>query len=334
MATAAQTKHERLRAAISGDETDRSPIALWQHFPVRDQTVNGLVDATLRFHRTWDWDLIKFTPTGTYAAADWGSETAWLPNDHGTRTILRHGVTRAEDWPRLANLDVRQGEHGLANEALRIVADALRGQVPLVQTVFSPLTTARKLAGERVFADLRMNPELLHEGLRIITHVTAQFAKDALTAGANGIFFATQNASFRVLTCAEYAEFGQPYDLEILEAVANAHYRILHVHGHDTQLQTLLRYPVNVLNWHDRADSPTLAAASQKFPGLLSGGIDEWETLRHGSPEQVAAQIADAVDQVEGRRLLLSPGCVMPQDVPPANLRAAREAVARTAVRV
>ena len=333
MATAAQTKHERLRAAISGDETDRSPIALWQHFPVRDQTVNGLVDATLRFHRTWDWDLIKFTPTGTYAAADWGSETAWLPNDHGTRTILRHGVTRAEDWPRLANLDVRQGEHGLANEALRIVADALRGQVPLVQTVFSPLTTARKLAGERVFADLRMNPELLHEGLRIITHVTAQFAKDALTAGANGIFFATQNASFRVLTCAEYAEFGQPYDLEILEAVANAHYRILHVHGHDTQLQTLLRYPVNVLNWHDRADSPTLAAASQKFPGLLSGGIDEWETLRHGSPEQVAAQIADAVDQVKGK-LLLSPGCVMPQDVPPANLRAAREAVERTAVRV
>lgn len=327
--TAIQTKHERLSAAIAGDETDRSPIALWQHFPVRDQTALGLAQATLEFQRAWDWDLIKFSPSGTYSVADWGTETTWVPNDDGTRTIVRQGVNRAEDWAKLADLDVQRGQYGLANEALRLVADTVSGQVPIVQTVFSPLTTARKLAGERVFADLRTQPHLLHEGLRTITEVTVRFAKEALSAGADGIFFATQNASFRVLTGAEHVEFGRQYDLPVLEAVAHADYRVLHVHGQDTQLEDLYGYPVNVLNWHDRAAEPTLGDAGGRFPGLLSGGIDEWHTLRYGSPEEVSEEIAEAISQVGGRRLLLSPGCVLPQHVPLANLNAARQAVSR-----
>ena len=34
-------------------------------------------------------------------------------------------------------------------------AKALGGKVPILQTIFSPLTTARKLGTEKLFADMR-----------------------------------------------------------------------------------------------------------------------------------------------------------------------------------
>mgnify|MGYP002685174139 CR=1 FL=1 len=66
------------------------------------------------------------------------------------RQVVRYGVTRAEQWPTLDQLDVTRGYLGNQIEAVRLVAAELNGDVPILQTVFSPLTTAVKLAGDRV----------------------------------------------------------------------------------------------------------------------------------------------------------------------------------------
>jgi len=38
---------------------DRPPVAFWRHVPDVDHTSQGLADAMLAFHRTWDLDLIR-----------------------------------------------------------------------------------------------------------------------------------------------------------------------------------------------------------------------------------------------------------------------------------
>ena len=74
-------------------------------------------------------------------------------------------MTSAEAWPRLARLSPTEGRLGQEVKALALAAEALNGEVPILQTVFSPLTTAVKLAGDRVFADLRRHPDLFEAGL-------------------------------------------------------------------------------------------------------------------------------------------------------------------------
>jgi len=228
---------ERFRAALKGEETDRVPISLWRHWPAEDETAQGLAAATLRWQQDYDFDLVKLTPTGTYGIEDWGAETTYVPNDHGVRTIIQYGVTSVDQWPGLEPLDVTRGYLGNQIAAIQLVAEELQDSVPILQTVFSPLTTVRKLAGDRIFADLRLHPETFKEGLQIIAETTARFALESIRAGAHGVFFATQCGTYCLFSEAEYREFGETYDRIVLDAV-RLEAQIILIHA-----QTLLKGP-------------------------------------------------------------------------------------------
>jgi uroporphyrinogen decarboxylase len=318
---------QRIAAAAAGEPVDRLPISLWRHFPEDDLDPAKLAGHMVAWQRAWDFDLVKFMPSGTYGVEDWGAVTEYQGAANGARAVVKPGLARAADWPRLARLDPRKGVLGQQVEALRVAARELGGGAPILQTVFSPLTTARKLAGDRVFADMRREPEALEAGLRIITDVTVDFAAASLAAGAHGIFFATQCASYRVATEAEYLRFGKRYDLELFAALAGrTRFDLLHVHGEDVMFDLLADYPVSLVNWHDRLTAPTLREALARFPKLLVGGLEENRTLTNGPPEAIRAQVRDALAQTGGRRLMLGPGCVLLVATPDAHVRAAVDA--------
>ena len=318
---------QRIEAAAAGEPVDRLPISLWRHFPEDDLDPAKLAGHMVAWQRKWDFDLVKFMPSGTYGVEDWGAVTEYQGAANGARAVVKTGLARAEDWPRLARLDPRKGVLGQQVEALRLAARELGGGAPILQTVFSPLTTARKLAGERVFADMRREPEALEAGLRIITDVTIDFALASLEAGAHGLFLATQCASYRVATEAEYLRFGKRYDLEIFAALkGKTRLDLLHVHGEDVMFDLLADYPVSLVNWHDRLTAPTLRDALQRFPGLLVGGVEENRTLTRGPQDAIGAEVRDAIAQTGGRRLMIGPGCVLLVATPDAHIRAAVDA--------
>jgi uroporphyrinogen decarboxylase len=318
---------QRIEVAAAGDPVDRMPISLWRHFPEDDLDPAKLARHMVAWQREWDFDLVKFMPSGTYGVEDWGAVTEYQGAANGARAVVKTGLARAEDWPRLARLDPRQGVLGQQVEALRLAARELGGGAPILQTVFSPLTTARKLAGERVFADMRRAPEALEAGLRIITDVTIDFALASLEAGAHGLFLATQCASYRVATEAEYLRFGKRYDLEFFDALkGRTRLDLLHVHGEDVMFDLLADYPVSLVNWHDRLTAPTLRDALKRFPRLLVGGVEENRTLTRGPQDAIRAEVRDAIAQTGGRRLMIGPGCVLLVATPDAHIRAAVDA--------
>jgi uroporphyrinogen decarboxylase len=321
---------QRIEAAIAGTATDHPPVALWRHFPNDDQDPDRLAERTLDWQRQWDFDLVKFMPSGTYGVEDWGAVSAYRGTANGAREVIVPAIQRTEDWARLRDLDVRQGQYGRQNQALAAAARGLQESVPILQTVFSPLTTARKLATDGLFADLRCAPEAVEQALRVITAVTIRFAFEALAAGAHGVFFASQLATYRLLSAAEYERFGRTFDLQVLQALrGRTRFSMLHAHGHDIMFDLLADYPVEMFNWHDRVTAPSLAQAAQRFPRLLVGGLNENRTLLKGTEAEVEAETRDALAQTRGRRLMIGPGCVVPIAAPEANIRAAVRATQR-----
>lgn len=325
---------KRVEGALSGERLSTPLCALWRHFPEDDQQAERLAARTTQWQQRWDFDLVKFMPSGTYAVEDWGATSSYRNAPNGAREVIAPGIRRIEDWARLHPLDTKVGSHGRQNQALALAAKELKGQVPILQTVFSPLTTARKLAGERLFADLRCAPELLAQALRVITDTTIGFALEALRCGAHGVFFATQLASHRLLTHDEYVEFGRTYDLQVLNALRGlSRLNMLHVHGVDVMFDSLASYPVEMINWHDRLTEPSLRQASESFSGLLVGGLNEGQTMASGSSEAIEREVHDALAQCSHRRLMIAPGCVLHTETSDASIEAVLRAAASCANR-
>jgi uroporphyrinogen decarboxylase len=322
------TKHERVQAAIRGKEVDRPPIAMWRHFPQDDMRPEKLAASTLAFYRKFGFDLVKVTPASGYYGDDWGLKAAYRPNREGTRTYLDRPIKRPGDWSRLKALDVTIGTYGRELRAIRLIAEEVRGEAPILETIMSPLTIARTLSGDRALLRyLQESPEEVHAGLEIITEVTCRFVQECIAAGADGIFFATQCATTDYMSEEQYEEFGRPYDLRVLEAASGAECIALHIHGRNILFDLLTDYPVHMINWHDRGTWPPLEEARKRFSGCLLGGIDEQRTLPSGTPEEVAEEVKDALRRTGGRGHVLGPGCVIPLDTPEANILAAVAAV-------
>lgn len=319
-------KWERITVALQGKAVDRIPLSLWRHYHREDRRPQDLADATLALARAHDVDLIKLTPSGLYAIEDWAGASIHYPGtDHDPPFLTSPAVTDAADWRKLSRLEPTDGALGRELEAIRLVKTQVsRDQIPFVMTVYSPLTLAFKLAGEGLFQHLRLHPSDLRVGLEIISKITAHFAQAALEAGAGGLFFATQLASQQWLTPAEYEEFGQRYDLRVLETVkGKSAITILHLHGQEVFFDLVERYPVHAVSWHDQEGAPSLVEARQQTERAFATGLDR-RLLEQGPAAAIQAQVREVLAQTEGRGLILAPCCVIPTTVPAEHLDAVR----------
>lgn len=323
------SKRERLEATLRGEPADRIPVALWRHFPGDDQRAEDLARSQLDFQRAFDFDFIKVTPSSSFCVADWGTESRYEGNLEGTRIYTRRVIATPADWYHLQLLDPLGGSLGQQIACLQALARSIGHDVPFIQTIFNPLAQARYLAGdERLLTHLRAYPDALLAGLETITETTARFVEEVGKTGAAGIFLAVQHASYRLLNEDEYRRFGEPFDRRVLDALpSGAWFNVLHLHGQDIMFDVLASYPVQAINWHDRETAPSLAEAMGRTKHALIGGLRQWETMVRGTPADVQAEIADAIQQTKGRRLIIGTGCVTPIVAPLCNIRAAREAV-------
>ena len=317
------TKRERVLAALGRRPVDRPPVAFWRHVPEVDHTPRGLADAMLAFQRAWDLDLIKIMSSGVYCVEDWGCKVAYRGSPNGAKTCTQHAVRSVTDWAKLKPLDPGQGALGRELEALRLILEGRSDDVPVLHTVFAPLTIARTLAGDRLLGDFRDFPEAVMAALDVITETVIRYVAAVVQAGADGIFYATQDASRDVLDEEQHARFSMPYSTRVLDSLNGASiFTMLHLHGRHIYFDRKSTLPVAAVNWHDRLTSPSLGHALKRFKGAVVGGLNETETLLRGPASAVAAQVADAIQQTAGTGVIIAPGCVLPLATPDASLQA------------
>jgi uroporphyrinogen decarboxylase len=326
--TKAMSHTDRVRACLDGDPVDRPPVALWRHFPVDDQAPDGLAAATLAFQRAYDFDIVKVTPASSFCLREWGVEDEWRGNPEGTRDYIRSVIHYPEDWERLPFLNPESQHLAAQLACLRLITKELGHDTPAVQTIFSPLSQAKNLAGrEKLLVYLRRNPEAVHAGLKTITETTRQFIEAASKTGIAGIFYAIQHAQYGLLSDGEYDEFGRQYDLQVIEAAQDMWLNMLHIHGDNVMFERLADYPVSVINWHDRDTPPSLAGAQKLFSGVVCGGLQRFQTMVLGNPEDVNLEARQAIETTSGRKFILGTGCVLPVIAPHGNILTARLSV-------
>jgi len=321
------TKRERVMATVGRRRVDRPAVAFWRHVPQLDHDPRRLAAAMLDFHRRFDLDLIKLMSSGVYCVEDWGCHVAYTGEPNGAKRCTMHAIQRTADWARITPLDPGAGALGRELEALRLTVRGRHDDAPVLHTIFSPLTIARKLAGERLERDLAGSPEPVLAAVEVIAQTVVRYAVAALEAGAEGLFLATQVANAEAFPESGWARTGEPFMAPLVESLAaTCPLMLLHLHGKKIYFEKLASLPVHAINWHDRLTEPTLQEGKGHFGGAVVGGLSEWQTLRSGSLEEVIAETRDAIAQTEASGVIVAPGCVLPLDVSDAHL----DAVVRT----
>lgn len=322
------THRKRLETILSGEKPDRPAIALWRHFPVDDQDPSNLARATIDFQERYDFDLVKVMPASSFCLKDWGAQDHWQGNTEGTRDYSHRVINQPDDWFNLVPLDPHKGYLGGQLQCLAMLQDKFTDHTPILQTIFNPLSQAKNMVGQkRLLEHLRLYPDAVHHGFKIIQETTLRFIETAKEYDLAGIFFAIQHATYLEMTRSEYQEFGVFYDLPLLEAVNDLWLNMAHIHGESIMFDLIAEYPVQILNWHDRETPPTLEEGLEQFTGTVCGGIRRIDSMLLGTPKTIQEEVKTAIEITGGKRLILGTGCVLPITTPYGNIIAAREAV-------
>jgi uroporphyrinogen decarboxylase len=324
------TRWKRVKAALAGREVDRVPVSFWGHDYAREWTAQTLAEATLDRYRRFGWDLIKVNPRSSYYAEAWGNRYQRPDEPVRSAANTEYVLKTGRELDQIAPRDVQDGPFGEQLEALRLIKQGLNDEAPFIQTVFSPLTVIGRLAGGDlgfVRRQMRERAESLHHALSAVAETLAAYAAACLKAGAAGIFLATVDwGTYDSATEEQYAEFGRPYDLQVLKAVKRADFNVLHVCRRNSMVKSLLDYPVHALNWApELSGNPGFQDVLAAGNKAIIGGVSV-RTAADGAPEDVAAEARQALAETGGRRFLLAPGCSVPPETPEANLRAALDA--------
>jgi uroporphyrinogen decarboxylase len=321
------SKQERVSAALKGHAVDRVPVSAWWHDYKREWSAADLAETTLEAYEAYGWDYVKVNPRFSYYAEGWG--TTYRRYDDQMPEVERKAVRSPAGLVRLKVLDATEGVWAEQLEALRLIRDALRGEAPFIQTVFSPLAVMTRITGSTKYVQklIGENPAELEAALAVIEDTLIQYAKACLGAGASGIFYAAVEwGSADNISWADYERFGKPFDLRILDAVKGAPMNVLHVCRDNNHLERVLDYPVAAFHWDVRgAGNPTFTEVLSNTDKAVIGGV-RVATLLDAERSDVIAEAHKARAETDDRRFLLAPGCSINPATPPANLLALAEA--------
>ena len=315
----------RIEKVLSGEKPDRLPISFWRHFPVDDQSPEGLARATLTFQKRYDLDFVKVTPSSSFCLKDFGVKDEWNGNTEGTRDYLEPIISDVGDLKKIVKIDPRKGFLGKQLECLNIIKQETPKDTPILQTVFSPLSQLKNLVGKsNLQSYVRLFPDEILKALEVLTEITNYFIAECKKLNIDGIFYAIQQASYDILSEKEYIKFGKSFDMKILSCTNSYWFNILHLHGNNVMFSIVADYPCQVINWHDRDTPPSLKEASSKTEMVLCGGLSRLLTMLLGDERKISREIGDAIEQTDGFRLILSTGCVLPITTPECNISSAR----------
>jgi len=319
------TKRQRVEAVLQGRRPDRPPASCWYHFGRDQQSGPAAVDAHLRHLEKYDLDFLKVMHD--------------LPFPRGDVDVVRS----AQDLRKIRPLPGDAGSLGEQLQLIRELSQRVGPDVFLCNTLFNPWTTLRLMTrplsydhgtpkidchddrDETLTALLNEDRAAVRAALEALARTLAAFVRLALAAGANGVYLSVRDDWVNTPANGPqtYEEMVRPADHIVLEAAGGAPFNILHICGRPRNFTGFAEYPVQVLHWADRAAGPSLAYARDRAKPALAGGVDNLKTLPQGSPQDVAAEVRDALRQVKNRPLIVAPGCTFdPKAVPEENLHA------------
>ncbi len=335
------TQWERIMAAVKGQPLDRAPVSFFGHNHPAERDTQTLVKHLIEQNEFFGWDFMKVQLPNTYYGKAWGCEYRWdetTSPTHGWITV-EGAVKSANDLKKIKELDPKKGIIGEQLKVIELLKSHFKDEIPLVHTIFTPLTVVKRLTGTEIRTTsevaltqrfMEEDPTAMHYALNAVCQTFAEYAKEAIRAGADGIFMTTTAWSLDTISEEKYKEFGRPYDLPIYEAAIDegASLNILHLCRDNIFLDLFVDYPVQIISYDSKSErNPDIDAVLNKTDKAFWGGIDHTTTLVNGPIENIFSEVHDALDISQGKRIIIGPGCSILPQTPKAHLHAAKDAI-------
>jgi uroporphyrinogen decarboxylase len=327
---AAMNRRERVMAALAGKPVDRVPVSLWLHNFATENSAEDLAAETLRLARRFDWDFLKPQSRAQCFAEMWGLTYTPSRAQATPSTVVRAPLTDATDLRHLEPAAATTGALGEQLRALRAIREAVGPDTPIIWTVFSPLMVLPFLlrGGRAQAVELtRAEPAAVDHALHAMAVTLAAYARAAVEAGADGLFYATNMATRELTTAEECRRFQRPHDRRILGAAENAPFNLLHVCGEGVLFDEFTSYPATAFSWATVPGNPSLAEGHRRTGRAVVGGLPAKPTIAGLTPADVEARGRRAIAEMGSRFLLLGPDCSINPDTPEAVMAAAGAAV-------
>ena len=307
-------------------------------------SVTGCCSFTFR----WDWDWVKINPRAIYYSEAWGSK--YDENDYAGYVIprkLQDAVTTVDDLAKIVELDPKTNEVFSQQYASAAKIRAAFTDRAVLQSIFNPLSVLLQLAdvplypGDEYATPSLTRDELVFEhaeeakkALANIANTLAAYAAALVTpaeqggAGLDGIFFAlTGTVSEGYFTKEQYAEFGEPYDRVVLDAIKQANPDaevLLHTCRAFSNPDWFDDYGVEIVQWDQYLDgNPQIDAQLKVVP---VGGPSFTDFAQDGDAQVVKTDIDKVIKLREGKPFLLAPSCTVPTPASDQSLKALADA--------
>lgn len=324
---------ERIVAAVTGQIPDRVPVVAVvitrslreMGYELKDVVYDAkrIAEAKIAAHKKYDDDAIVA-----------GLDLFVEPDAMGAKTELREHVPIVVEHPLAQdkNLDRLHVTTGKLSGRMPVVIEEIRrlkeryGDTVVIGPVTgSPITTAANLRGvENLLIDMVLDPQYVHELLRICTEVQKTYYKAICEAGAHCIIMLDPVSSDTILSPEQYREFAMPYQKELF-AICNQHQvvGVNHICA-DTSLiwEDMVSVGAQAIQIDFVIDLPDCKRrVGQKT--CIMGNINPVEVLLYGTPDDVYRTAMDCIKAAgPGGRFVLTPGCDLNPNTPEANIKA------------
>lgn len=332
------TSTERLQAMVANKPVDRVGVAGWIHMPLVDRRPVDFVKATIDFTNANHWDLVKVMYCGHYFTEDYPGMDITFSNDatQWSGKMNNYAINHPMDFTKMKPSSPKKGALAREIESTKRVVEHFKGKVPVLATVFTPLTWAQELYSQgknaRIIAAMEYNPKELEKGLEIITEANVAFLEELVKIGIDGLFYATQYGSYDFMNTERFETFCRPYDLKLLDVVKDkTWFNMFHIHGNShLMFKEHADYPVQAFNWEDKNGTPdqiTSITEVRKMVGMdkiIIGGIEQHgdfhgiDTLDRDTMKAVLKKrLLEALSEMgDSKNFIFAPGCALPMDVP------------------
>jgi uroporphyrinogen decarboxylase len=236
-------------------------------------------------------------------------------------------IRKAEDWTRATLFPPEYFEPTIwvAEGMVR----AVKHEALVIMTLYSPFMWARHLAGDESLTEhLQSKPEMVRQGLQIMTENVLTLVRGCKKAGVDGFYVSSQGGEeFRFTNPDIFRRYIKPTDLAVWEELRSCLFNILHIcdyHGGYSDLTTFLDYPGHVVNCSLKVGRRHLSPidAYKLFGRPYMGGMERKGVLNNGSVDEICRTTEKILSKAPDR-FILAADCTVPSETPWENLKIA-----------
>lgn len=298
---------ERFAQFLSGTPySDGVPAAFFQHFDPSARHGQAALDAQLNFYRRTGMDIVKLMFDDIYPKIT--------------------TVKEAADWRDIPEFQADDPVFTRQIELARRVVEAVGGEAPVFQTIFTPFVSAGCAVSPILEWDsvvtphFAEDPQAMREGLEKICTRLTQFAGQIAETGIDGFYVSVQGGERGRYSQEFFNSWFKPIDIAFLNGLkATGKLIFMHICGVGMRLDDYKDYPADLINLAMEGNGLTLNTAREFFGRPIMGGLDNNGVISTGTEQQIRAEVRRVLQEAPAD-IMLGADCTIPAHVPLQNM--------------